>query len=198
MELKKEISPFAKLGEVLVAQGTITDTQLQKALSEQKFSGTERLGDIMLRLGYAVEEQLFSAVAHQMSTPFITNDKMLEAKEEAVRVIPEAFARQNTLIAYAIDDKKLYVAMADPEDIIAIDNIRKLSEKTIVPALATQSGIKQAIEQLYVRIRKAGEVQDVIGTLQIFTESDSDEDGMVDMTKADTSIKMRRLSSWSI
>lgn len=189
MELKKEISPFAKLGEVLVAQGTINDNQLQKALSEQKFSGNERLGEILLRLGYAVEEQLFAAVAHQMSTPFVPNDKLLEAKEEAVRIIPEAFARQNTLIAYAVDDKRVYVAMSDPEDIIAIDNIRKLSDKTIVPALATTNGIKQAIEQLYVRIRKAGEVQDVIGTLQIFTESDSDEDGMVDMTKADTSVE---------
>ena len=191
MELKeaiKNIPPFSKLGEILVAGGVITSDQLNKTLAEQKYSA-ERIGTLLIKLGYAVEEQVFSALAHQMGLPFLTNDQLLEAIEDVVKVIPEAFARQNTLIANSMDDGKLVVAMEDPEDIIAIDNLRKLTELKIISALATPSGIQNAIDQLYVRIRKAGEVKDVIGDLQIFAEAEGDEEGLVDMTKVDTGIE---------
>ncbi len=187
-EAIKNIPPFSKLGEILVAGGVVSEEQLKKTLAEQKYS-RERIGMLLMKLGYAVEEQIFGALAHQMGLQFISNDELLEADEDVVKVIPEAFARENTLIANSMDDGTLLVAMEDPEDIIAIDNLRKLTELKVIGALASPSGIQSAIDQLYIRIRKAGEVQDVIGDLQIFAESEDEEEGLVDMTRADAGVE---------
>ncbi len=188
MEASSNISPFAKLGEILLAEKVITEEQLKKTLSEQKYS-SDRIGAILIKLGFAVEEQVYSALARQSDILFISNERLLEGQEDVIKIIPEAFARENTLVAHALKDGNLIVAMEDPEDIIAIDNLQKLTDKRVIGALATPSGIRQAIEQLYVRIRKAGEVEDAIGNLQIFVESDDEEEGMVDMTKTDTALE---------
>jgi type IV pilus assembly protein PilB len=74
--------------------------------------------------------------------------------------------------------------MAEPDDIVALDTLVSLTNKQIEPSLATPSGILQAIDQLYVRIRTQGEVNEVIGDLQFFTESDDEEEGLIDMTAA--------------
>ncbi len=187
MEALKDVPTFAKLGEILVGAGVITEEQLKKTLAEQKYSG-EKIGDLFIKLGYAVEEQVYAGLAHQMNMEFIDNEKLLEASEDAVRLIPEAFARENTLIASALENGNLMVAMVDPDDIIAIDNLQKLTDQKIIPALGTPTGIAIAIEKLYVRIRKDTEVRDVIDDLQIFAEADDEEDGMVDMTKADATL----------
>ncbi|NQT33586.1 Flp pilus assembly complex ATPase component TadA [bacterium] len=187
MEELKNIPPFAKLGDILVAAGMITEDQRNKTLAEQKFS-SDKIGDLFIKLGYAVEEQVFSGLAHQMSMDFIDNDKLLEAPEVVVALIPEAFARENTLIAHQVENGTLLVAMIDPDDIIAIDNLQKLTDQKVIPALGTPTGINKAIEQLYVRIRKDSEVKDVIEDLQILVESEDEEDGMVDMTKTETEI----------
>ena len=184
---KRNISPFAKIGEILVADGSVTEEQLKKSINEQQYTH-EKLGDLLIKLGYAVEEQVFSALAHQNGLDFITNERLLESSEDVIKVIPEVFARENTLIASTLSNGTLVVAMEDPEDIIAIDNLQKLTDKKVISALASPSGIKAAIEQLYVRIRQAGEVEDVIGDLQIFTESDDEDEGMVDMTKSNVDL----------
>ncbi len=188
MEATTHLSPFSKLGEILLAGGIVTEDQLKKSLGEQDFS-KEPIGEVLIRLGYAIEEQIYEALAHQMSVPFLSNDDILEAKEEIVRVVPEEFAKQNSLIAVKGDKNKLIIAMADPEDIIAIDSLKRLTECEVVAALATPTGIFSGIEQLYVRIRKAQEAENVIGDLQIFTDSDDDDDGIVDMTRTDTGIE---------
>lgn len=187
MEKLKDIPPFAKLGDILVAAGMITEDQRNKTLAEQKFS-SDKIGDLFIKLGYAVEEQVFAALAHQMSMDFIDNDKLLEAPEIVVAMIPEAFARENTLIAHQMENGTLLVVMTDPDDIIAIDNLQKLTAQKVIPALGTPTGINKAIEQLYVRIRKDSEVKDVIADLRILVESEDEEDGMVDMTKVETEI----------
>lgn len=187
MDSNKHLPAFAKLGEILISDGVLSEEQLRKALAEQKYSG-DRLGSLLIRLGFAVEEHIYRGLSRQMSMDFLSNDQLLEAPEEVVMVIPEAFAKENTLIASKVIDNKIVVAMMDPEDIIAIDNLQKLSDKKVIPVLATPTGIKSAIEQLYVRIRKAGEVKDVIDDLQIFSESESDDEGMVDMTRADSTV----------
>lgn len=182
MEAQHSTNTFTKLGEILLNDGVITKEQLKKTLSEQQYS-QDKIGAILVKMGYAIEENVYSALAKQTGLKFLTNDQLLEAKEEVIKIIPEAFARQNTLIANDKINGNLIVAMEDPDDIIAIDNLEKMTDCPIEGALATPTGIKAAIEQLYVRIRKAGEVKDVIQDLQIFAEAEDDEDGMVDMTR---------------
>ncbi len=176
-----------KLGNILLRGGLITDEQLRKALNEQKYKN-EKLGQILVALGHAVEENIIWALAQQMGLDFVPNEKLLEARESAVGLIPEPFAKQHLLLVIAANDSTLQVAMADPDDIVAMDSLQKLTNRAIQPVLATRNGILSAIEQLYVRIRKSDEVIEVLGDLQFFAEADNEEEGLVDMSRAEVGI----------
>jgi type IV pilus assembly protein PilB len=102
--------------------------------------------------------------------------------------VPEAFAKEHTLIAIKSHNSSIQLAMAEPDDIVAVDTVHSLTNMHVEPVLASPSGIMQAIEQLYVRIRTQGEVREVIGDLQFFVEADNDEEGLVDMTTASTEL----------
>ena len=176
-----------KIGEILIDQGVISQEQLKQSLGEQRDSHA-RLGDILVSRGFVVEEDIYRALSEQMEIDFFDNDTILGAKEEVVRLIPEDFAKQNVLIAVQSENSSVRVAMADPDDIIVQDALEKLTKMQVEPVLATPSGILNAIDQLYVRIRTQGEVNEVIGDLQFFVEADNEEEGMVDMTSATTEL----------
>jgi type IV pilus assembly protein PilB len=178
---------FEKLGDILLNSGMITEEQLKKSLNEQQYK-KEKLGQILINLGFAVEENIVYALARQMGLNFISNDKLLEARESVVALIPEPFAKQHSVLAVNANDYTLQVAMADPDDIVAIDSLQKLTGRTIEPQLATRNGILAAIDQLYIRIRKSDEVTEVMGDLQFFAEADSEDEGMVDMSRAEVGI----------
>lgn len=188
MMAEKNYSPQAKkLGNILLQEGLITEDQLRKSLSEQK-DKKGKLGQILVNLGFAVEENVVYALAKQMGLPFIENEKLLATLEAIVGLVPEPFAKQHVLIPVAANDSTLQVAMADPDDIVAIDSLQKLTSRTIEPIMATRNGINAAIEQLYVRIRKSDEVIEVYGDLQFLAESDTEEEGLVDMSRVEVGI----------
>ncbi|MCX6640676.1 MAG: ATPase, T2SS/T4P/T4SS family [bacterium] len=176
-----------KLGQILLREGLITDDQLKKSLGEQQLK-KGKIGNILVSLGYAVEENIAFALAKQMGYEFISNDKLLEAPDRVVGLVPEVYAKQHNLIPIAASDSTLHVAMADPDDLEALDTLQKLTKKTIEPAIATKSGILAAIDQLYVRIRKTDEVTEVIGDLQFFAGDDDEDEGLVDMSKVEVGV----------
>ncbi len=176
---------FPRLGEILLSEGLVSEEQLVKSLDEAEEKRL-RVGEALIALGFAVEENVYFGLSKQMGYPFVTNDHLLETKEDIIRTIPEAFAKENTLIAVGKAEGVLQVAMADPDDIIAIDNLQKLAgeDVSVEVVMASPQGIQHAIDQLYVRIRKQQETKDVIGDLHFFAEADEGDEGMVDMTKA--------------
>ncbi|MDP8206803.1 MAG: ATPase, T2SS/T4P/T4SS family [Candidatus Electryonea clarkiae] len=180
-----ELSAFPKLGEILVAEGFIEQEQLDRSLAESEEKNL-RIGEVLIALGFAMEEHVYLGLAKQMGVPFYSSEQVLEGKEDIVRIVPEAFAKENSLIAVKLADETLTIAMADPDDIIAIDNLRKLTDEEglkLELAMGSPQAIQHAIGQLYVRIRKQQETSEVIGDLKFFTESDEGDEGMVDMTK---------------
>ena len=176
-----------KLGQILLDEGVITEDQLSKSLDEATEKNL-RLGESLVALGFAVEENVYFGLSKQMGYRYFTNEQLLESREEVVRTVPEEFAKENTLLAVRREDNVLWVAMSDPDDIIAIDNLNKIAGEGVElqVAMASPQGIRRAIEQLYVRIRKQKETKEVIGDLHFFAESDEGDEGMVDMTKAKT------------
>lgn len=176
-----------KIGEILLAKNVVTEEQLKHSLGDQR-ENHGRLGDILVSNGYAVEEDIYRALANQLGVEFFDNDTILGAKEEVVRLIPEDFAHEHVLIAVQQTDSTVRVAMAEPDDIVALDSLYSLTNMDVEPVMATPSGINQAIDQLYVRIRTQGEVNEVIGDLQFFTEADNEEEGMIDVTTASTDL----------
>jgi type IV pilus assembly protein PilB len=176
-----------KLGQILLREGLISEDQLKRSLNEQQLK-KGKIGQVMVSLGFIVEENIAFALAKQLGYEFISNDKLLEAPDSAVGLVPEPYAKQHNLIPIGATDTTLFVAMADPDDLVALDTLQKLTKKIIEPRIATKNGITAAIEQLYVRIRKSDEVTEVIGDLQFFAGDEEDDEGLVDMSKVETDI----------
>jgi type IV pilus assembly protein PilB len=179
--------PYEKIGQILLSEGLISGDQLKESLKEQE-TKKGKLGQILMALGFVVEESVVYALSKQVGLPFVSNEQLLEAHEAVVGLVPEPFAIEHFLLAVAADDSTLRVAMADPDDIVAIDSLQKLTGRSVESVFATRSGIAAAIDQLYVRIRKTDEVTEVYGDLQFFSESDEDDDGLVDMSKVEVGI----------
>ncbi|MBK8130029.1 MAG: Flp pilus assembly complex ATPase component TadA [bacterium] len=171
-----------KLGEILVRKGLINAGQLNEALTLQK-EKRKRIGEMLVVLGAVSEEKVYAALAEQWGYDFIPADSLVAKNPNALAIVPEAFAKEHALIPLMLTDTTLTVAMADPDDIVAMDNLEKLSGKRVEAKLASPSAIVGAIENSYEKIRKQGEVTEAIGDLQFFATSDEDDESLVDMSK---------------
>jgi type IV pilus assembly protein PilB len=172
-----------KLGEILVRKGQINQQQLNDALNRQKDS-RKKIGDQLVALGHTSEERVYAALAEQWGLNFVPAESIMRSDLAALELVPETFARENELIPIGLSDTVVTVAMADPDDIVAIDSLHQLTRKQVETHLAAPGAIAAAIDAMYENIRKRGEVSQAIGDLQFFAPSDEDDESMVDMSKA--------------
>ncbi|HEY3294698.1 MAG TPA: ATPase, T2SS/T4P/T4SS family [bacterium] len=171
-----------KLGEILLRLGHINTQQLNDALARQKDS-RKKFGETLVSLGHCTEEKVYSSLAMQWQIPFLSADNILEADKDVLELVPEVFARENLVIPIGLAERTLVVGMADPDDIVVVDQLQKLARRDVDVRLAAPTAIMAAIENLYSKIRKSEEVGEALGDLQFFAQSDEDEEGMVDMTR---------------
>ncbi|UCE24326.1 MAG: Flp pilus assembly complex ATPase component TadA [Candidatus Zixiibacteriota bacterium] len=136
-----------KIGDLLVEKGLISPQQLEEGLREQSVLG-KRLGEILVDKGYITEEELIDAVSERLSIPKISLSSMVIDPAIVQRVSVEV-ARRYTLIPVFEIGNTLTIAMADPLNIIAIDEIKYLTGLNIKRAIATATEIKDAIDQYY-------------------------------------------------
>ncbi|NUO18731.1 Flp pilus assembly complex ATPase component TadA [bacterium] len=171
-----------KLGEILVRLGHITSQQLNDGLTRQKET-RKKIGETLVSLGHCSEENVYAALAKQWGFEYIPAETLTAKNPNALAVVPEGFAKEHLVIPLGLTDSTIIVAMADPDDIVAVDNLEKLSGKRVDAKLASPLAILNAIENSYEKIRKAGEVTEAIGDLQFFATSDEDDESLVDMSK---------------
>jgi len=142
---------YLRLGELLIREGLITPTQLEKAISVQrKESG--RLGEVLIKLEMVKEEQIVAVLGKQLNVPFFAlGTGMLKpvAGQGLEHLILQEFAFKNYVLPLSRTARSLTVAMFDPLDFILIDNLKKLTGCEINPVIATRSDIKKAIEEFY-------------------------------------------------
>ncbi|MCS7233859.1 MAG: GspE/PulE family protein [Synergistetes bacterium] len=136
-----------RLGELLLEAGAITRSQLDKALEEQKKTG-ERLGVVLAKQGILTEKEIASVIAKQLNIPFVSIRKE-KIDPKVLSLVPESFARRHVLIPIEIKNNKLFVAMSDPLNVVAKDELSLLTGYDIEVAVASGSEIKQLIEELY-------------------------------------------------
>src|SRR3990172_1395182 len=125
-----------KIGEILVDSGLITKTQLEEALNVSKRTGT-RLGRTLVNIGLITEEGIAQALAHQFKIPYISLSSII-IEPQVIKLIPEAMARRYTVIPFTKEGNVLRVAMFDPLDVFAMDDLKKASEYQILPSVATE------------------------------------------------------------
>jgi type IV pilus assembly protein PilB len=134
-------------GDFLVGLGVIAADQLKKASQEQKQRG-ERLEQAIVRLGYAKEELIFQCLADYFNLPFVDLDTYL-IDEKIVKIIPEEMARRHTLIPLFKIGGALTVALTNPLNLLALDEVRNKVKDDVEIAISTEKKIKKAIEQHY-------------------------------------------------
>ncbi len=157
---------FQKIGDILVHQKIITSEQLDNALTEQK-STKDKLGSTLISQGTITEEELVNAYSMQCGHRSITKDEMLKVEQSIVALLPEDFAKENNVLALRKKDNYLAIAMEDPEDLSTLDSIRKLTNLSPEILVAGRSSIKDALENLYDKVKKSGEVESAISKISI-------------------------------
>jgi type IV pilus assembly protein PilB len=137
------------LGDVLVEKQFITPEQLAQAMEQQRTSPNADLGQLIIQNGYAAEVDVFRAKAESENLPFIDLTKH-KPEPPAINVVPAATVRRYTALPVRKDGQTLYVAMLNPRDVMALDDIRTASRCTVVrPMMASPADLKTAIEKAY-------------------------------------------------
>jgi len=155
-------------GDFLVSLGVLSADHLKKASQEQKQRG-ERLEQAIVRLGYAKEELIFQCLADYFNLPYVDLDTYL-IDEKIVRTIPEEIARRHTLIPLFKIGSVLTVAMTNPLNLLALDEVRNRVKTDVEISISTGKKIEKAIEQHYGAAGSGLE-----DTLQQFMKGDSAE-----------------------
>jgi len=135
------------LGEVLVEEGIISRQQLELGLHEQKRTG-ELLGNVLVRLGLVTRKELSRAMAYTSDLPFV-DLKQTHIEPNAVKLVPKDLAKKYKLMPFGLRDNILQVAMDNPTDVMAIDNLRRRTGKTIEVWAADRESIMEITEIYY-------------------------------------------------
>lgn len=136
-----------RLGDMLVELGTITPEQLEEELKRQRITG-KRLGELLIEDGLLTENEMLSLLEVQLGIPRVYLD-MLVVDEQAVKIIPQSLAVRYNLIPVYFNEDKISVAMSDPLNIFALDDVKIASGYEVEPLLSTQDEIKRAIDKYY-------------------------------------------------
>jgi type IV pilus assembly protein PilB len=158
-----------QLGDILLENGLVTGTQLASAYEEHQRSGRS-LGRVLVEQGVLSEGQLVAALATQIGLRFVDlSDFSVDGS--AVSRVPNAVCRRYTVLPIGYEDGKLLVAMADPANVFAIDDIRSLTGMDVKPAVATRADVLAAINRYH---RADSELDDL--TMTLTDAGDLDED----------------------
>ncbi len=137
-----------RLGDLLVQTGSITESQLQEALKEQKRTGM-KLGQLLLSNNVITGEKLIETLANQLKLHVYTLSRY-RPMTEALRMVPHAVARRLQLVPLAVEDGNvLLIAMADPLDVLAQDEVRMISGMEIRVGIVSSSELDMNLDRLY-------------------------------------------------
>jgi len=136
-----------RLGDLLVAEGLVKQEELQRALAEQKGT-TEKLGSVLVRLKLVNEEQLTGFLSRQYGIPSITLSQ-LDIDPGILRLVPPQIARKYEVLPVKRAANTLTLAMADPTNVFALDDVSFMTNLQVLPVVASQAAIRRAIERNY-------------------------------------------------
>lgn len=138
---------YMRLGDLLVSTGAITEEQLHHALELQK--GTkQRLGDVLIQNGIITEKNLIEALKIQLGIEFIDLTSVTLPVELA-RFVPKNIARKYCVVPVRVSADTLYLAMSDPLDFVAQEEVKSASHKRVIPMIAARRAVEQAVSRLY-------------------------------------------------
>ena len=152
-----------------MVEKVITAAQLDEALAAQR-QGGEKLGSILIEKGIIKEEQLLQFLSQQCGISYITLSGMPEIPEDVIASVPESIARQHKLIPFNRTKDRITIALADPLNVLILDDLKMMTGCDVHAALASESEINAALDKYY----KSASSQDVLN--EIVRQSQVSED----------------------
>ena len=138
---------MTRLGELLVGAGKITPEQLDEALSAQQGEGG-RVGTHLVKMGFIDDDDLVEFLSQRYGVPAI-NLGEIEVDESIISIIPAEVARKYTILPVSKAGAKLTIAMVDPTNVFAMDDVKFMTGYNVEPVVASDSSLRGAIDQYY-------------------------------------------------
>ena len=165
-----------RLGDLLVAEGLINQEQLQRALQAQKGTA-EKLGSLLVRLNLVDEDKLVGFLSKQYGIPSVTLSQ-LDIDPDVLKLVPAQMARKYEIVPVERKANVLTLAMADPTNVFALDDVTFLTNLQVQPSVAPQGAIRKAIERNYdVQMSAIGEVihelEGEVGDVELLDEDEA-------------------------
>jgi type IV pilus assembly protein PilB len=136
-----------KLGELLLKENMVTPQQLQEALAHQKMNGG-KLGKAFITLGFVRDEDITSLLSRQYGVPSI-NLEHFEVDPNIVKIIPAETARKYQVLPLSRSGATLTIAMADPTNVFAMDDIKFMTGYNVEPVVASETALEESIDKYY-------------------------------------------------
>jgi len=173
-----------RLGELLVRENLISLQQLQKAQDEQKRTGG-RIGSLLVKQGAIADHDLTSFLSKQYGVPAISL-KDFDVDDDVLKLIPKATAEKHQVVPVNRAGSSLIVAMSDPSNIFAIDDIKFLTGYNVEVVVASEQAIKEAIDKYYAE--KGPNLDEVMQGFDdsevALVETDGDDMNVVDLEQS--------------
>ncbi len=138
---------YKRLGEILTDAGVISEEQLGKALALGK-EQEKRLGEVLIDNKIITERQLIDVLKYQLGVDFIDLSKV-DIPVQMAQLLPKNIARKHEVVPVRVAGDTIYVAMSDPLNFVAIEEVKSATKKRVIPMIATKSATNRAIHVLY-------------------------------------------------
>ena len=171
---------FSKLGEILVNNGKATESGVNEALAQQKTT-SDKLGVTLIEMGLIEEDDFTSAYSQQLGYRKADNFILLEANSSVAALIPEDFARENRVLGISKNETTIVVAMEDPEDVVTIDSIKRLTNLNPDILVSGPSLLEKSLDKVYGDIQKTAEVAETIDSITVVSGEEGSQE-LVDLS----------------
>ncbi len=164
-----------QLGTILLEDGVLSEDQLMDAIDEQQRSG-QSLGRTLVELGLISESQLVRALASQVGMEFVELANF-PVDVSAVALVPAAVCRRHNALPIALDKGIIKIAMANPGNVVAVDDFQTITGRDVIPVVATHDDVVAAIDRY---CRADSELENLQGTLEDNAEVDLGTVGIIE------------------
>jgi type IV pilus assembly protein PilB len=142
----------AKLGEILVRENLLTPQQLREALEFQRENGG-RLGFNLVKMGMVSDDMITAVLSRQYGVPSVNLD-LFDVDDAVIRLIPREVADKYMVLPLARVGATLTLAMADPTNVFAMDDVKFMTGLNIEPVVVSEAGVQQAVERYYAQSKE--------------------------------------------
>src|SRR3954451_560736 len=169
MRSREDEDMSQRLGDLLVREKILTGDQLDQALKKQRETGG-RLGSVLVKMGVLTDEEVTNFLSRQYGVPAI-NLQFFEIDPNVVKLIPQETARKHQILPLSRVGASLTIAMVDPTNVFAMDDIKFMTGFNIEPVVASETAIMEGIDKAY---NTGGNEEDLESVMQSIGEDNAD------------------------